>query len=51
MFAKLVSLNPSTSSSIEISKPIFTLGRDQKNDKVFSDIKVSANHLRIEYKD
>ncbi|CAD8173350.1 unnamed protein product [Paramecium pentaurelia] len=51
MFAKLLSLNTNTSSSIEISKPIFSIGRDQKNDKVFSDIKVSANHLTIEYKD
>ncbi|CAD8182036.1 unnamed protein product [Paramecium octaurelia] len=51
MFAKLLSLNPSTSPSIEISKPIFTIGRDQKNDKVFSDIKVSSSHLTIEYKD
>ncbi|CAD8108451.1 unnamed protein product [Paramecium sonneborni] len=51
MFAKLLSLNQSTSSSIEIQKPKFTIGRDQKNDKVFSDIKVSSNHLAIEYKD
>ena len=51
MLAKLISLNPSTSTSIEISKLVFTIGRDQKNDKTFTDIKVSSNHLAIEYKD
>ncbi|CAD8126065.1 unnamed protein product [Paramecium sonneborni] len=51
MFAKLLTLNPNSSSSIDISKSRFTIGRDLKNDKVFSNIKVSSNHLVIEYKD
>lgn len=41
MIAKLITLNNLTSSSVEINKSNFCLGRNATNDLVIPDIKVS----------